>query len=233
MYIYLRDKCDIKNLLKKITIIVKECIKCKEYSKKIKHKILFSDYISTWKRIGIDTIVSLLECEEGNKYILIVTDYGSKYAITKAVRNKSKEEVANFVLNEVIFKYGSPVEIRMDNGKEFINNVMEELAKFWKIKLTKSPPYHPEANGLTERTNQSIIIKLSKIIGENKMNWDEDINMATFMYNISPMAKLGRSPFEILFGKECNLKLNAENIALTDVERNLMYELIKERRKFD
>ncbi|ORD95948.1 hypothetical protein A0H76_566 [Hepatospora eriocheir] len=62
-------------------------------------------------------------------------------------------------------------------------------------------PYSSWSNGKAERTNQTIIAKLAKII-VNEKDWDDMLSIAIYHYQISPKEKLKASPFELLYGKK-------------------------------
>ncbi|ORD99989.1 POL4 [Hepatospora eriocheir] len=119
MYIYIKERFEISNLIKKIEKVVRKCITCKEQARKMKSKIIFSEFEPVFGKLGLDLIGPLPKSLNGGKYIIIITDYAIKYTLVKEIKRKTEEEVANFILNEVIFKFGPPREIRTDNGKEF------------------------------------------------------------------------------------------------------------------
>ncbi len=162
---------------------------------------------------------------------MVATDYLSKYSFAKALTSKTKEAVSKFIVNEIIFKFGPPKEFRTDHGREFENELLEEISKFWNIKLSRSPPYHPESNGLVERTNQSLLLKLAKLVAGSIDYWDVYLPLAIFMYNISPIAIYKRSPFEIMFGRKPTLDFKAKIQELTEIEKLIIGDLYEESRK--
>ncbi|XP_029161625.1 uncharacterized protein LOC114933284 [Nylanderia fulva] len=95
------------------------------------------------------------------------TDYCTRWCEAIAVKNKEAKIVAKFLLDKIVLRYGPPKIIRSDRGTEFLNEVIKELKEVMKIKWSYTLPYNPQANGLVERTNQSIIRKLIMIRERN------------------------------------------------------------------
>ncbi|CAF1156367.1 unnamed protein product, partial [Brachionus calyciflorus] len=79
------------------------------------------------------------------------------------------EEIFEKVL-EFISIYGAPVEWLSDNGKEFVNELLEKLCKVFKINRRFTSPYNPRANGLTERFNQTLVSSLRKQAADDPNN---------------------------------------------------------------
>lgn len=92
----------------------------------------------------------------------MVTDYATRFAIARPLREKTAIEVARFLVEEIFLKYGVPKEIITDQSLKFKNKLIITLCKFWNCKLGFSTPYHPQANGLAERTNRSLVQRLRK-----------------------------------------------------------------------
>ena len=63
---------------------------------------------------------------QGKKYILVAVDYFSKWAEAKGLKNNTGTEVAKFIY-ETLCRHGYPKIQINDNGREFINQVSEEL----------------------------------------------------------------------------------------------------------
>ena len=67
-----------------------------------------------------------------------------------------------------------------DQGKEFNN---EKLMKALNIQHRLTTPYHPQANGLVERFNQTLINSLAKFVQDNREGWDENLDAVVYGYN--------------------------------------------------
>ena len=78
---------------------------------------------------------------------------------------------------------GLPSVMTTDQGKEFNNSLNTELMKSLNIEHRLTTPYHPQANGLVERFNQTIINSLAKFVQDNRETWDENLEAVVYSYN--------------------------------------------------
>jgi transposase InsO family protein len=96
---------------------------------------------------------------------LVATEYVTKWAEAIATKNDDADTIARFLYENIITRFGCPKELVSDRGTHFINSTIEKLLSKYMIKHRKSTPYHPHANGQTEKTNGilcKIITKLFK-----------------------------------------------------------------------
>ena len=97
------------------------------------------------------------------KWILHCVDQWSKFNFTYALESKHAVCVSA-ALNQHLFPYfGVPRILHSDNGREFINKVIEELLKSWHsdIQLVSGRPLHPQSQGLVKRAHYTLQRKLS------------------------------------------------------------------------
>lgn len=78
---------------------------------------------------------------------------------------------------------GMPCVITSDQGKEFHNQLNSEFMKVFNIERRLTTPYHSQANGLTERYNQTLCNSLAKFVQEERENWDENLGAVVYGYN--------------------------------------------------
>jgi len=102
------------------------------------------------QRIHVDLFGQLKSSENGNKFILVITDAFTKLAEVIPIPNKEAETVSRSIYNEWFCRYGIPQQIHSDGGKEFINRVATELYKALDIQQTKTSAYHPQCNAQAE-----------------------------------------------------------------------------------
>lgn len=211
-----------------VHVTLKKCPECLIFNDNKKLNFNYPLLIGeAMERIGIDTVGPFIETERGNKFILIGIDYLTKYIFMKAVKNKSAVEVATFIYEKIILEHGCPSVILTDNGKEYNNEMVENLCNKMNIKKKYSSPYRPQTNGLIERTNKTIIGILSKNVYDEKRRWDDYIELIRFNYNIRHQDNIGCSPFELIFGRYPNLPYSLE----LDNRRETVEERMKRIRK--
>jgi transposase InsO family protein len=94
-------------------------------------------------------------CPDGQfKFILNYQDHFTKFCILRPLKTKTAAEVANNLL-DIFTIFGAPALLQSDNGREFVVEVIEELALIWKdLKILHEKARHPQSQGSVERCNQ-------------------------------------------------------------------------------
>jgi len=76
-------------------------------------------------------------------YIIVCTDYLTKWVETKVVKVETEEKVVEFLRESVFYKFGYPRELVIGQGAQFTSHMIENLLRQNKIKHMKSNSYHP------------------------------------------------------------------------------------------
>ena len=138
--------------------------------------------------------------ERGQRYILTVMDYATRYPEAIALKDIQTETVAEALL-EVFTRLGVPREILSDQGSQFLSDVMKEVSRLLSINRLVTTPYHPICNGLVERFNGTLKQMLKKLCAEKPKDWDRFLGPLLFAYREARQESLGFSPFELLYGR--------------------------------
>lgn len=157
----------------------------------------------------MDLLGPLNKTGSGNVYILVITDYLTKWPEAVPLKDKSAATVCH-ALTEVICRYGIPRTIISDQGREFCNALNKSLCERLLIKHNVTSPYHPQANGLTERFNRSLADGLIKYVNKNQDNWDEVLPTILFAHRTSIQRSTKKSPFYLTYGREARLPGDTE-----------------------
>ncbi|UYV80861.1 K02A2.6-like [Cordylochernes scorpioides] len=179
-----------------------------------------------FERIKIDFVGPLPSTKRRMKWIIVLTDYYTKYAETKAVSEETVKEASTFLIKHIILHHGAPRFLISDRGSQFTSNLMKEVMKMCKVKHCFTTSYHPQANGLTERLNRTLINTISMYVNTDQKNWDEILPFITQVYNTTIQETTGYSPFFLLFGREPMSLFDDENIPM-DSNMNDYYEYIE------
>ena len=137
-----------------------------------------------FSRIGIDIVGPLKRSKKGNIYIITATDYLMKWVEAKALKEATAKQVAQFLWEEIICRYGAPQEILSDRGKAFLNETIQQLCEDNHIKHRLASAYHPQTNGLVERFNKTLCEMLAKNAANNQEEWDNYLLDSLFAYRI-------------------------------------------------
>ncbi|GFX33129.1 hypothetical protein TNCV_5042971 [Trichonephila clavipes] len=150
--------------------------------------------IAPFHRIGIDLLGRFPKSVHGNKWIIVCTDYSTRYAI--------------FLLEEIVLRHGAPRVIITDRGAVFRSRLVSSLVDLCNIDHRFTTAYHPQTNGLTERFNKTLADMLSMYVDVEQKNWDEILPFVTFAYNTAKQETTGFTPFYLLHGREAETTLD-------------------------
>ncbi|UYV63745.1 K02A2.6-like, partial [Cordylochernes scorpioides] len=161
----LKDKYFWPSMLKDVVEYVRTCHLCQsrkgsnQLPAGLLHPIPAANY--PFERVGIDFLGPLPSTKNRKKWMIVLTDYYTKYAETKAVIDATAREVAKFLTENVILKHGAPRYLISDRGSQFTRNLVKEITKICQIQHCLTTSYHPQTNGLTERLSRTLINMIS------------------------------------------------------------------------
>lgn len=154
-----------------------------------------------FQRIAVDIVGPLQPVtDRGNRYILTIIDYATRYPEAIALQGIEAERVAE-ALVDVFSRVGVPGEMLTDQGTQFTSEVMKEVSRLLSFKGITTTPYHPMCNGLVEKFNGTLKQMLKRMCAERPRDWDKYLNALLFAYREVPQESLGFSPFELLYGR--------------------------------
>eukprot|EP00731_Ephydatia_muelleri_P017202 Em0010g300a len=148
-----------------------------------------------WYMVGIDFIGPLSPvAKDGSHYILTISDYFTKWVEVVPTVNKMASTVASSLF-KIFMRMGLPRVLLSDNGSEFCNALNDQLSEMLGIKRRLTTPYHPQANGLDERFNQTLQNMLVKYVSSKKDMWSHYLDTCAFAYNTSRHDSTKYTPF--------------------------------------
>jgi hypothetical protein len=110
--------------------------------------------LGTFENWGINLMWPLLATPQANKLLEVATYYLTKWDKVKPLKTSKKQEVARFVYERIVTRFGIPLHMISNNGLQFIIEVIEKLMKKLSIKHKATTIYKPHTNGLVEHTNK-------------------------------------------------------------------------------
>jgi len=148
-----------------------------------------------WNSISMD-FIEKLPSSAGFDAILVIVDRMSKQAIfIPTFDTVTSSDLARLFVLHVFSKHGVPSHVTSDRGSEFVSHFFRSLGNALDMKLHFTSGYHPEGDGQTERTNQTLEQYLRVYCNYQQDNWSELLPLAEFAYNNAPHATTGVSPF--------------------------------------
>ena len=188
-------KEDVHNYCKSCTI----CARLKRKGDAPAPLRRYPDVERPFQRIHMDIIGPLGKSERGYMYCLVIIDVLTRYLVAEPLRTKTATEVARVFFASVICKYGIPQILVTDQGREFVNAVLQGIAELLKFTHIKTTAYHPQANGVIERSNATLINILRTLVRDNIDIWDTMLPIATFAYNSAYHKSIKESPFFLMY----------------------------------
>lgn len=191
-------------LSKDVAQFCKSCPQCQITSAKIPHRAPLQPLpvIGTpFERLGMDIVGPVERSKAGNRYMLVVTDYATKYPEVFPLKSIKAKPIA-FCLVQFFARVGFPREILTDQGTNFMSTLLKQVYQLLGIRSLRTSPYHPQTDGLTERFNQTLKQMLRKFVNDSGNDWDQWLPYLLFAYREVPQASTGFSPFELLYGYE-------------------------------
>jgi len=154
---------------------------------------------------------------KGHRFVLVATDYFTKWTEVVALKNMTHKEVIEFITEHIIHRFGIPQTLTTDQGTSFMSKEVREFAELYRIKLLNSSPYYAQANGQAESSNRTLINLIKKKISDNPKHWHKILSEALWAHRISKHSATKVSPFELVYGQEAmfpvKISLNAVRFA--------------------
>lgn len=162
-----------------------------------------------FQQIGMDLLGPFPTSRSENKWIVVATDYMTRYAETAALPRGTAQEVAKFFINQVVLRHGAPEVLITDRGTAFTAELMQGILRYSNTDHRRTTAYHPQTNGLTERLNKTIADMLSMYVDVEHKTWDEVLPYVTFAYNTAIQETTHMTPFELVYGRQPTTMLDA------------------------
>jgi transposase InsO family protein len=153
-----------------------------------------------WEWITID-FVGPLPKSKGYDYLMTVTDRLTKFIhLVPTTTNMTASQLAGLLMGHVIVSHGMPRYITSDRDKLFTSKFWKSLTDLMGIEQRLTTAYHPQANGQTERTNQTVEQYLRHYVNYQQDDWVVYLPMAQFAYNNAVHSTTGETPFFANYG---------------------------------
>ncbi|QRV78719.1 Retrotransposable element Tf2 protein [Ceratobasidium sp. AG-Ba] len=185
-----------------------------------------------WEDIAYDFIVKLPE-SQGMDSILVVIDRFSRQAhFIPCLESTNAEGVADLFIKEVWKLHGLPKTTVSDRGPTFNSQFLKALYTKLGINPKFSTAFHPETDGITERTNQWLEGFLRSFCNYRQDDWVRWLPIAEFCHNNQVNSATGKTAFETIYGLHprwdlVDLEVNAPNAAdMADSMQEIWDEVI-------
>ena len=103
-----------------------------------------------------------------HKWILVSTDYFTKWIEAILTRNASHQVIMKFLYENIFIKFGCSVRLVTDNKPPFKAKALVKMCEPMGIQLVHSTSYYPQGNGLAESSNKSFVRIIRKLLETNQ-----------------------------------------------------------------
>lgn len=163
------------------------------------------DIKEPWQAISLDFIGPLPRSRSGNTYVLVVTDYFSKYVVLFPCRSATAKTLVKCIEDQIFLVYGAPQFLTCDNGTQMKSKEFQALCERYKVKLFFTASYYPRADH-TERTNRVIKTMLRSYVQQNNhRTWEDNLPAIGCAIRTSRHETTGCTPYLVNFGREHKL----------------------------
>ncbi|GJQ97009.1 putative reverse transcriptase domain-containing protein [Tanacetum coccineum] len=197
------------NMKANIATYVSKCLTCAKV--KAEHQrpsgLLVQPDIPQWKwdNITMDFFTKLPKSSQGYDTIWVIVDRPTKSAIFVPMRETDPINIlARMYLKEVVTRHGIPLSIICDRDPRFTSNFWRSLQNALGTSLDMSTTYHPQTDGQSERTIQTLEDMLRACAIDFGKGWVNHLPLVEFSYNNSYHASIKATPFEALYGRKCH-----------------------------
>ncbi|CAF4424932.1 unnamed protein product, partial [Didymodactylos carnosus] len=158
-------------------------------------------------------VLSRAQPDSEYKFLMNYQDHFSKFTVLRPLKNKTAVEVGRELVN-IFSLFGALTILQSDNGREFVNHIIDSLAELWPgLKVVHGKPRHQQSQGSVEKCNHDIETKLTVWMQEHRRaKWTEGVPIAMYQKNASFHSRLKMTPYEAFFGRATSLGLSGSVI---------------------
>ncbi|GJY77990.1 putative reverse transcriptase domain-containing protein [Tanacetum coccineum] len=207
MYYDLRDRYWWPGMKKDIAMCISKCLTCLKV--KAEHQrpsgLLQQPKIPIWKWEGIamDFVTKLPRTSSGHDTIWVIVDRLTKSAHFLPMREDYKmDRLARLYLNEIVARHGVLISIISDRDSHFKSRFWQSMQEALGTRLDMSTAYHPQTDGQSECTIQTLEDMLRVCVLDFGGSWDVHLLLVEFSYNNSYHSSMRCAPFEALYGRK-------------------------------
>ncbi|CAA7060787.1 unnamed protein product, partial [Microthlaspi erraticum] len=206
-----------QNLFKDAHSVISKCDPCQRMgnisrrNEMPQNPILEIEVFDVW---GIDFMGPFDPSSHRNRNILVAVDYVSKWVEAIACPANDHKPVLKLFKSIIFPRYGIPRVVISNGGSHFINKIFSALLKKYGVKHKVATPYHPQTSGKVEVSNKQIKAILHKVVNSSTRDWAIKLDDSLWAYRTAYKTPIGRTPFQLLYGKSCHLPVEVEYRAL-------------------
>ncbi|KAE9301653.1 hypothetical protein PF008_g22691 [Phytophthora fragariae] len=157
-------------------------------------------------RWALDVAGPLPQTGGGYRYVIAAVEYVTRYAVATTVKSHVAENVAEFIMKQVVLKFGPFRELLTDGAPELTGKVIEQLVVLLQADQINPVPYRPQMIGLVERFHRTWKDCVATYMqDESQRDWDVWVDFAVYAYNSGRHSTVLLSPNELMMGRKLRM----------------------------
>ena len=113
------------------------------------------------------------------------------------------EQLAELYVKEIVWLHGIPLFVVFDWDTKFVSKFWQGFQSAMGTELCIRTAFHPQTDGQSERTIQTLDDMLRACALEYASSWDHDTPLVEFAYNNSYHSCIDMAPYEALYNRHC------------------------------
>lgn len=184
---------------------VRQCNVCQRTKPEVKQeRAVMGKLLATepLERVAVDVMGPLPTTERGNRFIIVVGDYFTKWMEAYPCKDHKAETIAIALMEGFIGRFGIPHVIHTDQGRDFESKLFKELCKLLDIEKTHTTPWHPQSDGLVERFNRTLETLMRQTTRPDQSDWDIQVPICCMAYRAAIHETTRKTPNCMMLGRE-------------------------------
>ena len=157
------------------------------------------------ERVHIDVVGPLPRSDLGNTVILVIVDQFTKWVEFIPLPDQSTQNVCRAMLDNFFTKFGLPVTMHSDQGRNFESSLFQQLCKSMNITKTRTTPYRPSSNGQVERYNRILLAMICCYLDGKQKAWDDHLSVLGMAVRSMVNRNTGFTPNFMMLGREISV----------------------------
>ena len=153
-----------------------------------------------WQMLAVD-VLQVPVSSRGNRYLLVIQDYFTKWAEAIPMPNQTAECIAG-ILIDLFSRFGIPEILHSDQGANFESTMIRRVCAAFGVLKSRTTAYHPQGDGMVERFNRTLLQLLRCYTEQNDVDWEGNLPLLLYAYRTASNASTGFSPFVLMMGRD-------------------------------
>ena len=153
-----------------------------------------------WQMLAVD-VLQVSVSSRGNRYLLVLQDYFTKWAEVIPMPNQTAECIAG-ILIDLFSRFGIPGILRSDQSANFESTMIRRVCAAFGVLKSRTTAYHPQGDGMVEHFNRTLLQFLRCYTEQNDVDWEGNLPLVLYAYRTASNASTGFSPFVLMMGRD-------------------------------